>query len=494
MKKLLSFRNKNLPSALLKEANELVKEESEFSFRCILKVIGERNSRYSQLDNLNHLAKMMMGVYYDKDTGCQHSIEEAVRSKQAKAQAKSYCSQYNSVQISSIEDSLLSKQVKDAAYLDSQYRLHLESPLNIMRDEIYLQLIKQLGGNNNTKQVDCIVETLELLTRYYAPSAAFVYPFMDFASKHAAVKKSLVRNNLARFADCYLKLGCLTDRVELLVDRLEYLAARKSELQAYELEGKLSLNIQVYGRLVIVQTFTNETLRIIKMEAIRQLGLSELADSYSLWHSLRDSDRDQPVDGYFVREDMKVVDYLANSLREVQEQLAFNKRCCTFQLRVRIKFFFPYRPSQPRLVNLLHMQIEEDFKELKFGLPEKTEIELTALSLYLQRGPYKKEKFRKEWLSAYWWATNELSQRVEDCYRQLSPVARRLDLQMEFLEAIAKTNQHLFCAHEFNVTYFEVEQAEDGSYKRSATGINVLMVVKPTYLVLADLDRPGSST
>jgi len=66
---------------MLRYAEEFLKEESDFAFRCLLKILGERKSRYSELDNLNHLASLMMGVYYDKNTGLQHSIVEKVRQK-----------------------------------------------------------------------------------------------------------------------------------------------------------------------------------------------------------------------------------------------------------------------------------------------------------------------------------------------------------------------------------------------------------------------------
>lgn len=66
-----------------------------------------------------------------------------------------------------------------------------------------------------------------------------------------------------------------------------------------------------------------------------------------------------------------MVDYVANSMKEVQEQLVHHKVRCNFQLSLKIKFFFSYQKSQSKLVNLIFMQIEEDFKEMRFGLPEQ---------------------------------------------------------------------------------------------------------------------------
>lgn len=66
---------------MLSSAEEYLKEESDFAFRCLLKIVGERKSRYSQLDHLNHLASLMMGTYHDKDTGLHRNIVEEVKRK-----------------------------------------------------------------------------------------------------------------------------------------------------------------------------------------------------------------------------------------------------------------------------------------------------------------------------------------------------------------------------------------------------------------------------
>ena len=40
LEKMLSYRSKNLSHAMLKYAEEFLKEESDFSFRCLLKIVG----------------------------------------------------------------------------------------------------------------------------------------------------------------------------------------------------------------------------------------------------------------------------------------------------------------------------------------------------------------------------------------------------------------------------------------------------------------------
>jgi|JI6StandDraft_1071083.scaffolds.fasta_scaffold01937_14 hypothetical protein len=75
---------------------------------------------------------------------------------------------------------------------------------------------------------------------------------------------------------------------------------------------------------------------------------------------------------------------------------------------------------------------------------------------------------------------------IEKAYTEFSPVNDDLvNLQLNFLSTILQANPHLFLSHEFPVTFFEVERFE-GSFKKSAIGLPMLMTIKPTYILLID--------
>lgn len=54
---------------------------------------------------------------------------------------------------------------------------------------------------------------------------------------------------------------------------LELLDSRRSELGQFELDGKLSLTVQVYDKTTVTLTFGNETLGAIKKAVTYKLGL-----------------------------------------------------------------------------------------------------------------------------------------------------------------------------------------------------------------------------
>jgi|JI9StandDraft_2_1071091.scaffolds.fasta_scaffold245833_1 hypothetical protein len=149
---------------MLKYSEEFLKDESDFAFRCLLKIVGERKSRYSQLDNLNHLASLMMGLYNNKETGLQHNIIESVRHKKqvCETSRSSFwsASQYNSTMINSIEESIQRKPVNTRQTVIKQYEALKDSPLTFMRDEIYLQFSRQFGGNSDPIKLRLLKEGL----------------------------------------------------------------------------------------------------------------------------------------------------------------------------------------------------------------------------------------------------------------------------------------------------------------------------------------------
>lgn len=148
--------------------------------------MGERKSRYSALDNLNHLVSLMMGIYRNKETGLEQSIVESVRHKR-KAYESSRSSfwsttQYNSTALNIIEESLQHKLVHNRQYAVKQYEALNDSPIAVMRDEIYLQIAKLFGGNGDSVKLNHLRESLEVLTRYFPPSRTLIWPYLHFVS------------------------------------------------------------------------------------------------------------------------------------------------------------------------------------------------------------------------------------------------------------------------------------------------------------------------
>jgi hypothetical protein len=84
--------------------------------------------------------------------------------------------------------------------------------MNFMRDEIYLQFARQFLDNSDNDQLKILKDTLEILTRYFPPSMKLVFPLIHFISEQKTLRDSLVRNNLVRFAECYLKLDNFTNK------------------------------------------------------------------------------------------------------------------------------------------------------------------------------------------------------------------------------------------------------------------------------------------
>lgn len=105
--------------------------------------------------------------------------------------------------------------------------------------------------------------------------------------------------------------------------------------------------------------------------------------------------------GQFINEQSKVVDYINESIKQCQEQALVGRKDCSFSLSLRLKYFFPFRKTQPRLVGLVFAQISQEFKEGRFDLSLQEEAHLASIVLYLQRGSYDKTKFRPAWLSQF---------------------------------------------------------------------------------------------
>lgn len=76
-------------------------------------------------------------------------------------------------------------------------------------------------------------------------------------------------------------------------------------------------------------------------------------------------------------------------------------------------------------------------------------------------------------------------------YSKLSTNQSASDTQSEFLNSLLQSNPHLLLSHEFSVTIFEVERSAS-LFKKSTVGEPMLMIVKPTHILLVDIERKKS--
>ena len=79
-----------------------------------------------------------------------------------------------------------------------------------------------------------------MLTRFFPPSRTLIWPFIHFIQEQTILKECPIRNNLIRFAECYANLdefaeGETNTSMGSVLEKIDFLVARKSELGRFEL-------------------------------------------------------------------------------------------------------------------------------------------------------------------------------------------------------------------------------------------------------------------
>jgi hypothetical protein len=79
---------------------------------------------------------------------------------------------------------------------------------NVIKDEIFLQFIKQIMMNDSEESLMGLFSALEILTRYYYPSPQFMYAYLHYMkslqSKNIE-KLNEIFTNILLFAQAYEK-------------------------------------------------------------------------------------------------------------------------------------------------------------------------------------------------------------------------------------------------------------------------------------------------
>ena len=72
------------------------------------------------------------------------------------------------------EEAKVIDMFEDSPYLPPDY----SSNHNVIKDEIFLQFVKQIMNNKNSSVVDNYLVALKVFTRYYYPSTMFIWEFI----------------------------------------------------------------------------------------------------------------------------------------------------------------------------------------------------------------------------------------------------------------------------------------------------------------------------
>ena len=59
--------------------------------------------------------------------------------------------------------------------MNSSYQLEY----NVLRDEMFLQLVKQLTGNEDTDSMVSIIFSIDIISKNYYPSTKLFYPYLN---------------------------------------------------------------------------------------------------------------------------------------------------------------------------------------------------------------------------------------------------------------------------------------------------------------------------
>ena len=242
-----------------------------------------------------------------------------------------------------------------------------------LKDEAFIQVIKQLSNNDNVKYENKAWNFLSILCSSYPPSVDLYKCLINFFLK--IINDENEKEELKKKANyCSIRLMRTFENKRKLapsIDEIKYIESMKSIIiNVYFLSGA--------STSILVESYT--TIRELKTLVIRKIKFKITRIPYfAIYEFCEKKDR---IEQRYLDESTIIGDILSLWARETNFYNNENIEI-QFKLYLKIHIFYPFNSEDIDSVSMIYMQTNFEVLSGKFPLTEGEIIELGGISLFI---------------------------------------------------------------------------------------------------------------
>lgn len=354
--------------------------------------------------------------------------------------------------------------------------LHSDS---ILKDEAYVQVLKQLKDNKKYFSLESGWKFLAILSSCYVPSTNIYNLIMNFLFFEMQNNENI---NIKKYAK-YIFVRMLKTK-----DAQRKHIPSRDEINCIENLKPIRIFIYFFTgakREISIESYT--TVRDVKKMMMKILDFAE--HRYIYYSIYEICIKDQITEERFIEDNEKVCDVLSLSTKD-KLRASKNNEHIEFQLYLKLLIFYPFDQHDYDTIGVLYYQTLYDVQSGKFKLSKEQIISLAALQTL--------NEFSNDYDSAYRYLHNNLNkyvpavnsdnlsqeewiQKIMELYTSISSYSRT-DAMWNYLEELKHSSTYQ--TQQFDAKFDQNNETNDEKIPEDC-----VIGIKPNGIMILDKDR-----
>ncbi|KAL4429083.1 hypothetical protein ABPG74_022169 [Tetrahymena malaccensis] len=546
--KIMQFQTSNLNESLLQKSDSFNQDATKI-FRSLLKISGNRNSRFSPRYHSDLILNLCYGRDSELDPNCyvmgkkvenpedqkgQKNRRESKDNKELDqrrgSQLQNYSSQVcqkqngNSADPNQQDDDL--SQENKLEFMANQI---LNDDLNHLRDEVYFQICKQIAGNKSQEAKKNLFKFAAEMSNLFRPSQDALYPLINFFMEQSVNDPNAqnkedakyIVSKLSEFArgyevlkqvnpSEYAKLSIIkvlkeNDPLELQLQKnnnqnvfLNYINKMQprqlipSHKEVSKIHNRQQICIKIYlfdGTYIWVPAESLETVKSIVEKACANIDMKERYQFFSLYEVLYEQEK--VVKEAFLFDRVKIMDVYNSHQITTELQQKKHSKNIEFRIYLRIRIYYKLFKDDIDSINMFYMQNIFEVNQGRLPLTENQIAQLAAhycySSLKTQQNDSNIESVINKAIPQYTHKKYDNKQFINEVSEIYKKLEYKniLEARWMYLEIIRPHD--LFLSYQFECRMYVQEKTEQG-YKLIQNQM-VVLGIRPLQIVISDQDR-----
>lgn len=317
-----------------------------------------------------------------------------------------------------------------------------------MRDEVFLQLIKQINKNPNVLSLQNLYKLLSIISSFIAPSEKFYFILLNYIVKKIAAEpenSTVLKYSFVRMMKTKEKgprknlplaneVSCI-EQLKMILIPIYFLSGEHfiANIESYTTAGE------------IIDEITKRFKLSDRRENLGLFLVSKLRKNLEIFE-----------DETFLSEEDNFLDYLASCEKMKKEMENYQ---ITFTIIFKIAYFFDTTFQSNDDITLFYIQMVHEYLQGKFLLTEENVIFLASCKMAIDHGDFSAEKVRFLKINIEDYIPNNFIEvhkpqtwidRILINYLQMKTYSKVLS-KKRFLEFLKKFKT--FASHQYTVVY-----------------------------------------
>lgn len=349
-----------------------------------------------------------------------------------------------------------------------------------IRDEIYMQIVKQLIGNPNDDKCARVWKLLAVISSVFPPTDSLFYPFLNYL--HTVANDAKSSNDFKSYAKLAFKrlYRAFNDEVRKeppSSEEIKFIEARKQIMVPFY----LMTGANTY---VAVESYSNAL--DVKEAIMKKLELNiQRLNYYSLYEIC---ERKDVIEERFIENHERILDLY--SLWEVEKKINKSKDDVPdFKMYLRVRIFYSLKETDIDSVTMFYTQMVYDVVNSRFPMKESDIITLAALQMQVDRGDYtgSSDKILKD-LNIYipsvsidQYPDKIWLEKILPVYANLAGY-KKIDAKLAYLKHIEKWP--LYLSQQYFAKYSRRNPNDDDM--GIPENVTIILAVRPQGIILCD--------